>query len=160
MGSLGLSAKSLLFAGVVCAVGAAGEALCAGKRSNAIMRSLKQPSWAAPMPIWYLIGLAYYSACFMSLYRVAMIDPGTLRLVTLALVTAVMATNAAWNFIFFRRQDWKLSFWYLMPYSALALTTMYALSRADGLSALFFVVYLFYLPYAFAWTYRVWKLNG
>jgi tryptophan-rich sensory protein len=160
MAPLVLNGKGVLYAGLLCVAAALGEALCAGKRPNATLRSLKLPSWAAPTPVWFLIGLAYYTACFLSLYRVSAAAGARLRILTLTLIVAVMATNAAWNFVFFRRHDWQMSFWYLLPYSALVVAMVYTLSRVDGLSALFFVVYLMYLPYAFAWTYRIWKLNA
>jgi hypothetical protein len=56
--------KSLTVAGAICAAGIVGEAVLAGKKSNAILRSLKQPTWALPVWAWYLIGVAYYGRVF------------------------------------------------------------------------------------------------
>ena len=153
--------KGLSFAVAVCVAGIAAEAALAGKDAHAIMRSLKQPSWALPPWAWYFIGAAYYTACFASLYRLRDANSATgMRSLSLGLVIAVMAANAAWNFIFFRRRNLGLSFWFFFPYMVLVVGLEYTLSRIDLVSAMIFVIYLLYLPYALAWSYRIWKLNG
>jgi tryptophan-rich sensory protein len=144
----------------VCVAGMISEAAFAGRAANPIMRSLKQPAWALPTLAWYFIGLAYYAACFASLYRVLNIGFGSWqRWLCLALVIAVMAANVAWNFIFFRCRDLRLSFFFFLPYTILVALLVYALSRFDRVSAMIFVIYLMYLPYAMIWSHRTWKLN-
>jgi tryptophan-rich sensory protein len=153
--------KSLTLAGLICAVSIVGEAILAGKDSNAILRSLKQPTWALPAWAWYLVGLAYYGACFLCLYRLSDAPPSTrMRFLGLTLTIVMMSGNVAWNFIFFRRRDLELSFWFFLPYSILILVLLYALSQIDRVSAEIFLIYFLYLPYALAWSYRTWKLNG
>lgn len=153
--------KGLSFAVAVCVAGVAAEAVLAGKDANAIMRSLKQPAWALPSWAWYFVGAAYYTDCFASLYRLRDASSATgMRSLGLGLVIAVMAANVGWNFIFFRRRDLGLSFWFFLPYTLLVLGLVYTLSRVDLVSATIFMIYLLYLPYALAWSYRTWKLNG
>jgi tryptophan-rich sensory protein len=152
--------KSFIFTMAVCLAGMASEAVLAGKDANTIMKSLKQPPWALPTWAWYFVGVAYYAGCFVSLYRLSSADSATrMRSAALALVLAVMAANAGWNFIFFRRRDLALSFWFFLPYTLLVLALVYTLSRINPASAAIFVVYLLYLPYALIWSYRTWKLN-
>jgi tryptophan-rich sensory protein len=152
--------NSLSFAISVCVVSMGAEGVLAGKNANAIMRSLKQPAWALPSWAWYIVASAYYVACFVSLYRLRNThsDAGV-RLLGLILTVAVMTVNAAWNFIFFRRKDFALSFRLFLPYTILVLALVCTLSRIDLLSATLFTIYLLYLPYALAWSHRTWKLN-
>jgi tryptophan-rich sensory protein len=83
-----------------------------------------------------------------------------MRSLGLTLTMVMMAGNVAWNFLFFRRRDLGLSFWFFLPYTALMLVLLYALSQIDLVSAGIFLIYFLYLPYALAWGYRIWKLNG
>jgi tryptophan-rich sensory protein len=155
-----VNTEGLGFAMAVCAAGMASEAALAGRAANAIMRSLKQPTWALPPWAWYFIGLAYYAACFASLYRVENGDFSSgARWSCLALVIAVMTANAAWNFIFFRRRNLRLSFYFFLPYTILVVVLVCALSRLDWVGAVIFAIYLVYLPYALIWSHRIWKLN-
>jgi tryptophan-rich sensory protein len=145
----------------VCVAGMASEVAFAGRAANSIMRSLKQPIWALPVWAWYFIGLAYYAACFAGLYRVmTIVSASETRWFCLSLVIVVMTANAAWNFIFFRRRDLRLSFYFFLPYTILVAVLVYALSRLDWVSAMIFAIYFMYLPYALIWSHRTWKLNG
>ncbi len=149
------------FAVAVCLAGMAAEAALAGRNPGAMLKSLKQPSWALPSWAWYLVGAAYYAACFVSLYRLKNASSAAeMRSLGLTLIIAVMTANTAWNFIFFRWKDFGLSFWFFLPYTALVLALVYTLSRIDLASATIFVIYLLYLPYALAWSHRTWRLNG
>lgn len=153
--------SSLSFAAAVCLAGMVAEAALAGKNANAMMRSLKQPAWALPTWVWYFVGAVYYATCFTSLYRLK--NAGSraeMQSLSLALIIAVMIANAVWNFIFFRRKDFGLSFWFFLPYTITVVALVYTLSRIDFLSAMIFVIYLLYLPYALVWSHRIWKLNG
>jgi tryptophan-rich sensory protein len=153
--------QSLVFAGAVCVVAMAGEAVLAGKCANATMRSLNRPSWALSTWAWYLIGLAYYAACFLTLYRVSRSDPANaMRSLSLALVIGVMTANVSWNFLFFRRRNFGISFWFFVPYALLVIALVSTLTQVDMLSAFAFCIYVLYLPYALIWTFRIWKLNA
>jgi tryptophan-rich sensory protein len=144
---------------VLCVAEVASEAALAGRNATAFMKSLKQPTWALPSRAWYFVGIAYYAGCFVSLYRLANSPPAKGRSSALALVIAVMSCNSAWNFIFFRRRDFALSFWFFLPYTILVLALVFNLSRVSVVGTAIFVVYLLYLLYALAWSYYTWKLN-
>jgi tryptophan-rich sensory protein len=144
----------------LCLAAILAETLAAGRDHAAVIGSLQQPKWALPMHAWYLIGVAYYGICFVTLYRIMQggIFRG-LRFFALGLVVAVMGANAVWNWVFFRRRNLGLSFRLFIPYSALVVLLLGALILVDLVSAVLFGVYLLYFPYAMAWAYHVWKLN-
>jgi tryptophan-rich sensory protein len=103
------------------------------------------------------IGLAYYGACFFGLWRLFAV--GETARACIVLLVVVMAANAFWNYFFFRRKDFRLSFWYQAPYAAVAIAFLGCVAPVDGAVAVVFGIYLLYWPYALAWTYEVWKLN-
>jgi len=142
----------------ICAAGAAAEALMTGRDSQALLRSLKQPRWSVPEPVWYVIGLGYYAACCLALYRLAL-RGGVLRQMAFWELIALMAANAAWNGLFFRRQDYRASFILAAVYALLAAVLVVTLSRIDRIAALGFVLYAAYLPYGLAWNWRIYRLN-
>jgi len=152
--------SSFLIAGLICVAAAGAEGLCAGSGVSQFMKELKQPRWSPPLWAWYLVGLAYYVACFVALHRVLKtgLQEAAPR-VALILLLALMAGNAGWNWIFFRRKNLRLSFWFFVPYSLLAGAVLWSLMQADALAAGVFALYVAYFPYALAWGYGVWKLN-
>ena len=68
--------------------------------------------------------------------------------------------NAFWNYLCFRRNDLRLSFFFSAAYTAVAIATFAIAMVADRTAALFFLPYTLYLAYANAWGYAVWKLNS
>jgi tryptophan-rich sensory protein len=144
----------------ICLAAILAETLAAGRSPAAIIGSLKQPKWALPMHAWYVIGIAYYGICFVTLYRVMQgRTPRGLRFFALGLIVAVMGANAAWNWVFFRSRNLGLSFRLFIPYSVLIVLLLGALMFVDVVSAFLFGMYLLYFPYATVWAYHVWKLN-
>lgn len=144
----------------ICLGAILAETLAAGRRPSAVIASLKQPRWALPMQAWYVVGVAYYGVCFVTLYRV--MQGGTvrgLRFFALGLTVAVMGLNAVWNWVFFRRRDLGLSFRLFIPYSALVVLLLGVLIYVDLVSAALFGMYLVYFSYAIVWAYQVWRLN-
>jgi tryptophan-rich sensory protein len=134
------------------------EALLMGRQGPAFLKSLKQPRWAPKMWVWPLIGLAYYAACFLGMYRMLKLRPPYWQL-AVALILTVLAANAAWNHVFFRRHDLRLSFWYGIPYALLVAGLLLLLAIVDAWSAIAFGAYGAYLPYASWFSYQTWKLN-
>ncbi len=148
-----------LIAAFICLAAIVAEGLLSGDASKAL-RSIKQPSWALPLPAWIVIGLIYYAASFAALFR--LLAGGLERpfaAAAFAALIAVLAANAAFNWIFFKRRDFRASFYYYFPYLALVATLIALLMQVDTLAAAMFLAYACYLPYALAWSYRVWKLN-
>lgn len=150
--------RPLLYAIMPCILAVIAEALLMGQSGSEYVKSLKQPSIAPPQWAWAPIGLAYYLICVLTLYR--LFAQETLRAIPIVLVLAVLAANAFWNYIYFRRHDLRAVFWYSVAYSGLVLVLIPVLLIADRVAALAFSVYAAYLPYALAVFYRTWKLNA
>lgn len=147
-----------LFAAGICVVAIVLETVCAGRDPATALKALRQPRWALPFPVWVAIGLAYYGACFFALWR--LFGAGEAAHPCIVLLAVVMVANALWNYFFFRRKDYRLSFWYQAPYAAVAIAFLWCAAPIDRAVAVAFGIYMLYWPYALAWTYRVWKLNG
>jgi tryptophan-rich sensory protein len=146
-----------LWAGLVCAGAVIGEGLFMGRQGSRWMRGLRQPRLAPPAWLWGLIGLAYYGICYYALARILAARP--IPLLCLVLLLTLLAANTFWNYIYFRRHDLRLVFWYSVGYAVLAVALLIALLRADVTAASVFGFYVIYLPYALVLFYRTWKLN-
>lgn len=108
------------------------------------------------MAAWYVVGFAYYAICFTVVYRLA--GSGD-HVALLATIAVLMIGNAAWNLLFFRKQDLRLSLISYIPYSVVVAGLIIGLWRIDRVSALLFFAYAAYLPYAVAWSYSIMKHN-
>ncbi|MET0752248.1 MAG: tryptophan-rich sensory protein, partial [Pyrinomonadaceae bacterium] len=71
----------------------------------------------------------------------------------------VMAVNAFWNFVFFRRRNLFYSFLLSIFYSLAALALFVCLYQFDYVAAFAEIPYLLYLIYALIWSYKLIKLN-
>jgi tryptophan-rich sensory protein len=129
-----------------------------GRNGPVFLKSLRHPRFAPTMWIWSLIGLAYYAACFLGMYRLLKVRPLHWEL-AFALILVVQASNAAWNYLFFRRRDLRLGFWFFLPYALIVAVLIFVLAIVDFRSAISFGAYGAYLPYAAWFTYQVWQLN-
>ncbi|MGH9816976.1 MAG: tryptophan-rich sensory protein [Candidatus Acidiferrales bacterium] len=141
----------------VCVAALIFETLCAGGDPGAALKQLRQPRWALPLPAWVAIGLGYYAACYLALLRLLDLA-GTARS-CITLLVVLMAANGLWNYFFFRRRNYRLSFWYLFPYVGLAVVVLWCVLVLDRTAGFVVALYFSYLPYALAWTFRVWKMN-
>ena len=151
---------SWLIAGLICVISAAAEGLLAGSDDERFLQELKQPPWALRKGVDFWIAFAYYGAAFVTLWRLFDLrQTGEFTLLPLILLIAMMTLNVAWNFVFFRRRDLRLSFLWFAPYSLVVLLLLWCMSKIDLLAACFLLTYSLYLPYALQWSYRVWKLN-
>ncbi len=145
----------------VCIVGAILEGLTAGSNVKPFFTKLRFPPYSAPLWAWYIIGALYYVICFILLYRVFRYNGDTpFWNVAFTLILIVMATNALWNYIFFRAQNLFGAFLLGFPYALVAVPLFVCLIQIDRIAAWALVPYLIYLIYAFWWGYRLWKLNS
>jgi tryptophan-rich sensory protein len=147
----------IIYAVGSCLAGAVAEGVLMGKDGRRFMDSLKQPRCAPPLWTWSLIGAAYYSICGVAIYRLTSRTAPSLW--AISLVGAVIAANALWNYIYFRRRDLRLVFWYSVVYALLVIALIAVLIPADPVAAAAFGFYAAYLPYALTLFYRTWKLN-
>lgn len=144
----------------ICVISAILEGLFAGKNVKAFFEKLKFPAYSAPLWVWYIIGGFYYAIFFFLLYRILRYDAdATLKYLSLALVLVMMAVNAGWNYVFFRKQDMFLSFIPFVFYPFLAIALFITLLQFDTAAAYALGAYLVYLLYAVRWSYGLWKLN-
>src|SRR5216683_5445544 len=151
-----------LIAGLICVISATAEGLLAGSDVTVehFLQELKQPLWALPKRASFLIGFAYYGAAFVILWRLFELrQSGVSTFFPLILLTAMMTLNVAWNFVFFRRRNLRLSFLWFAPYSIVVLLLLCCMSNIDLLATCLLLTYSFYLPYALVWSHRIWKLN-
>lgn len=148
-----------LIAGAICLAAVAAEGLLSGDASSHL-RQIKQPRWALPLAAWVVIGLFYYAACFFALARILAAGLGRIDgAAAFAILLLILAANAGFNWVFFKRRDFRMAFFYYFPYLALVATLIWLLTRIDLTTALVFAAYACYLPYALYWSYRVWKMN-
>jgi tryptophan-rich sensory protein len=142
----------------VCLLAMAAETILAGKSPDAVLRHLRQPRWAPNIRAWYAIGLIYYAACFAALFGLSR-KGGVLQSWTFWVVIAIMMANAGWNWLFFRRRALLVANVFFVPYLILVAGLLISLFGRHTVAFLLFAIYGIYLPYAFAWSFHVWKLN-
>ena len=151
---------ALLISIGVCVLAAALEGACAGNNVKSYFATLRSPSYAAPLWVWYIIGVGYYATFFFILYRILKLQSDSLlKPVTLALVLFMMMANAVWNYVFFRARKLLLAF---VTGSAVPLfdtALLICLVGLDRVAAWSLVPYLLYRLYAVYWGYALWKMN-
>jgi len=152
--------SALIYSIAACVVSVALEALFAGSGIKARFAELRIPRYAPPVWAWIVIGVFYYVICFTVLYRLLSM-PGVLplRWWAVMLLGSFMLINAVWNYFFFRTRNLFHAFLIGLPYALIALVLFFLLLRFDRVAAFCFLPYLFYLIYATALGYRLWKLN-
>ncbi|MGC2236576.1 MAG: TspO/MBR family protein [Pyrinomonadaceae bacterium] len=152
--------SAVLVSLLICVVAAALEGLFAGKGVKAFLADLRSPRFSPPLWVWAIIGVFYYATCFIMLFRILRYDDNfSIRYIAFALLLVVMAVNAFWNFVFFRRRNLFYSFLLSIFYSLAALALFVCLYQFDYVAAYAEIPYLLYLIYALIWSYKLIKLN-
>ena len=77
----------------------------------------------------------------------------------LVLVIAVLVIDGVWNYLLFRRRRLDWAYWYLFPYTVLVATATIAVFTVDMPAGGLIAIYLAFLPYDFAWTKALGRLN-
>jgi tryptophan-rich sensory protein len=132
----------------------------AGTGLKSRFAELRFPRPAPQLWAWSVIGIAYY-VLFFFLLRSLLNHPATQywTRIALALTGILLAANASWNWIFFRRRDLWLSFVFFVPYLFVAIALAVVLLRIRNPLLGWYSLYVGYLLYASWWGYRVWHLN-
>jgi translocator protein len=152
--------RAAIIAFAICVAGAALEGALAGRGVRARFAELRQPRYSPSLTVWFLIGGVYYIICFVLLYRLlASMLPTAAHKAAFVLLLVLMAANALWGFLFFRRRDLQLSFLAFLPYGLVGIALALVLVVIDLTAALVFIPYLIYLGYAAWWSHRLWALN-
>jgi tryptophan-rich sensory protein len=151
---------ALLIAVGICVLAAALEGACAGNNVKSYFAALRSPSYAAPLWVWYIIGVGYYVTFFFILYRILKLNTDSLlRSLTLGLVLFMMIANALWNYVFFRARKLFIAFVTGSAVPIFDTALLISLVRLDRLAAWSLVPYLLYRIYAVYWGYALWKMN-
>ena len=136
------------------------EGVCAGPGVPERLRALRLPRFSLPVWAWAGIGLVYYGGCFLVLRE--LLSPNLaspLKVPAIGLLLFMMGWNAAWNYAFFRRRAFWISWLLTPPYSLVVLITMGVIWRTRPSTAVCLVPYGLYQMYANLWVYTVWRLN-
>ena len=124
------------------------------------LAALRMPPYSPPFAVWLLIGLVYYTICFIVLRHLLAAGPFTLTgRAALVLLIIVLVGNALWSILFFRRRDLWASFIAFIPYALLVAALVLLLWRIYPFGAALFMCYCMYLLYATWWGYHLWLLN-
>ena len=124
------------------------------------LATLRQPHFAPPLWLWTIIGVFYYLICFLVLVRLLHVEPGNmLRPVAIALILALLAINAFFNYVLFRMRNLFASLVVFVAYDLIAIALTMSLLLLDKAAALVFTAYPVYLMFANCWAYQLWRLN-
>jgi translocator protein len=144
----------------ICVIAAVAEGILAGKGATKRLATLRQPRFAPPPWIWIMIGAGYYLICFLVLARLLQTDSDNpLRNISIALVLALLVTNAFFNYVLFRRRNLLASVAIFIPYDLIAIALTISLFLLDETAVLVFIPYITYLIFANLWGYELWRLN-
>ncbi len=152
--------SAFLFSLGICVFAAALEGVFAGGGIKQRLAELRVPRYALPLWGWVIVAVSYYVICFMILFRLFSLPAALpLRNAALMVLAGVMFVNALWNYFFFRSRNLFHALLIGLPYALAAFILFALLLRIDRTVAWWLLPYLFYLPYASIWGYRLWKLN-
>jgi Tryptophan-rich sensory protein (mitochondrial benzodiazepine receptor homolog) len=144
----------------ICILAAAAETILAGKHPIKFLATLRQPHFAPPLWLWTIIGVFYYLICFLVLARLLHVESGNmLRDVAVALILALLAINAFFNYVLFRMRNLFASLAVFAAYDLIAIALTMSLLLLDKTAALVFIAYPVYLIFANCWAYQLWRLN-
>jgi tryptophan-rich sensory protein len=143
----------------ICLLAAAAETILAGKQPMKFLATLRQ-HFAPPLWLWTIIGVFYYLICFLVLARLLHVESGNmLRDVAVALILALLAINAFFNYVLFRIRNLFASLAVFAAYDLIAIALTMSLLLLDKTLALVFIAYPAYLIFVNCWAYQLWRLN-
>lgn len=143
----------------VCAVAAALEGACAGRKVKSFFSTLKFPPYSAPLWVWSIIGGVYYLIFGFVVYWLLRLHSSTLRSAALTLVLFMMIVNALSNYVIFRARNLHLSFIIGCLFPVMDVALFLCLVQLDTPAAWSLVPYLIYRVYAVWWGYKLSELN-
>ena len=147
--------SAILISLAICVASAILEGIGAGKDVKGFFAKLRQPSFAPPVWIWYIIGVVYYVLCFFLAYRILRYEADdNVKYIALALLLVFMSINAFWNFVFFRFRSMFYAFLIGLPYVPVAIGLFVSLWQFDRLAAFVFLPYLFTSSTQHGWAIK------
>jgi tryptophan-rich sensory protein len=126
----------------------------AGADSFATLASFPQPWFALAPWAWVTVGVLYYAAMAVILYRLLRRSPSSRR--ALRLVVAIVLANEVWNaLVFGLRAPWAASVG-LVAFAALVAGTIQPARRQDPVSGWILLGYLVWLVgYDLPWIFII-----
>jgi translocator protein len=136
------------------------EAFTASKDGKKWFESLKQPRFALPFPVWYLVGGLYYIMCAVIAYRLFLNTQSSHFYLTMALLVLMMIGNALPNIFLFKQRSLRRFYLSGIPF-AIILTALYIqLLRVDVFSSWVLFPYFIWLIYDYYYFRNLLKLNN
>jgi tryptophan-rich sensory protein len=133
------------------------EGWLSGPRPFVFLASLRQPRWGLPIAGWLLVGAAFYVIMtYAASQTIRTVEHGVIPLAT---VMTVMIADGFWNYLLFRRKRFDWAYWYLFPYAALVSLSAFAVFEINRPAGILIAAYLIFLPYDFALTKALVRLN-
>lgn len=152
--------RALLLAISACALFAALGGVLVGDSLGDWYEDLRKPWFLVPLPVFYLVGAAYYALFAVVLYRIlTQVEDRRGRAVCLSLALLVMLSNELWNFFFFGLESTFAGFAGIVVFLAPLTALLLALFRHERPSAALLVVYYLWVLYDVAWAFELWRLN-
>lgn len=161
-GSAARSAFALVFFGAVCfGVAAIGSALTVPSLP-VWYAGIAKPAWTPPnslfAPVWtFLFALMAIAAWLV--WRRQHDEPARVRL-ALVLFAIQLVLNMGWSLVFFRLRapGWAVA--EILVLWIAIYGTFWAFRRVTSLAALLLVPYFFWVAYAAALNFAIWRLNA
>jgi len=144
---------------LLCAAAVGAEGVLAGPGVRERLKTLRLPRGSPPFWLWVTIGLGYYSLFFVILQRLLSLREGSVRAAGLVLSVLLLAANAAWNYLFFRRRNVRAAQLFSFAYSGVAVVLLILLMRTDLVAAALLAIYVGYLIFANYWQHKLWLAN-
>jgi len=135
--------------------------LLAGSGLDQWYSGLRHPSFAMPRWGFLLVGLLYYTAMIVVLFRtLVLFERRGAAGQALVLVLATMGLMELWNLLLFNLQNPLAALVGMGPLLLTTLAAGMALRRVDTLSArLMLLWFVWLLLYLTPWSARLWQLN-
>jgi len=120
---------------------------------------LAKPEWAPPdvvfTPVWTLLYIMMAVAAWLAWHKGHLAPTAP----PLLLFFLQLALNAMWWVIFFAHQQPGLAFVEIILLWIVILATIVSFWRIERLAGLLMVPYLFWVAYAAALNYTIWRMN-
>lgn len=144
----------------VCSLAALLEGICSGPNVKKRFTELEQRNGSLPLPAWSLIGAGYYLLFFLVLNSLfSRPQMSTWSVLALVIVATILIANAAWNAVFFRAKNLRVTFYLSVAYAAVAGALAVVLFVVDNPLAPWYLFYVGYLGYLLWWSYGLLRLN-
>jgi tryptophan-rich sensory protein len=144
----------------LCACAVIAEGILTGVRVRERFTELQLPKPRITLFAWSAIGSTYYIVMLMVAHTLFSSVPVTFwTAAAIALVVLLMASNGAWNWLFFRRRSLFASLLFFIPYNLIAFALAFALARIGGRAVWWYAPNIGYLVFVTWWAYMVWRLN-